>query len=268
MGGPRFAAHRGGAALWPENSVLAFRNALALGAPLLELDVHLTADGEVAVVHDRTLERTTEGAGLVSDRTAPALRGLRLRGPDGGLTEERLPMLDDILGLVARSGAGLLVEIKGPSVPVMYEPDGAVPRPVAGPRYEGLEAAVLARLERHRLWARTTIIAFNPDVIACVRGLAPSVRTALLVSRAHVETAGARPTDVVAWARLVGAPEVGLEHTLVERDVVEAAHGAGLGVGVWTVNDEPALRRFARLGVDLVTTDRPDLAVRVLGGGA
>jgi len=79
----RIAAHRGGAALWPENSLLAFANAIALGSDLLEFDVHLTADGAVAVIHDATVERTTDGRGAVASMTTADLRRLRLKGPDG-----------------------------------------------------------------------------------------------------------------------------------------------------------------------------------------
>src|SRR3989338_4609079 len=85
--GTLLAAHRGGAQLWPENSLLAFRNAIALGADFLEFDVHLSKDGEVVVIHDPALERTTTGAGAVSDRTLAELRTLRLKGKGGKVTE-------------------------------------------------------------------------------------------------------------------------------------------------------------------------------------
>ena len=87
---PRIAAHRGGAALWPENSLAAFAGALALGVDLLEFDVHQSADGEVVVIHDPTLDRTTEGAGAVCAQPAATLRRLHLRDRDGALTDERV----------------------------------------------------------------------------------------------------------------------------------------------------------------------------------
>jgi glycerophosphoryl diester phosphodiesterase len=115
---PRFAAHRGGAALWPENSLAAFAGALELGIDLLELDVHLSADDEVVVIHDPTLERTTEGTGAVRAQPATTLRRLRLRGRDGALIAEHVPLLDDVLHLAAQAGAELLLEIKGPAFSV------------------------------------------------------------------------------------------------------------------------------------------------------
>src|SRR5439155_1130604 len=152
----RLAAHRGGARLWPENSLRAFRESLALGADLVELDVHLTADGALAVIHDATLRRTTDRLGRVRPRPAAELR----RAPP--------------------------------------------PRP-------------------------------------------------------------ARPADTVAWALRYGATDVGLKYTLVDERVMAAARAARVKVGVWTVNDEPEMRRVIALGVDVLTSDRPDLALRALG---
>ncbi len=264
---PLLAAHRGGAALWPENSLHAFRQALALGSDLLELDVHLTADGEVAVIHDPTLDRTTDAAGPVARRTAAELARVRLKGPDGALTDGRVPLLDDVLALVAPSRAALLVEVKGPEpgFGVRWERREGRVHAVPGPRYEGLEALVLAKLERAGLAARATVMAFNPDVVSRVRTLVPRQRAALLVAVCHVEQAEARPEDTVDWALRAGATDLGLQHALASAEVVRAARAAGLVLGVWTVNDEAAVRRLVELGVDLITSDRPDLLKRVLG---
>jgi glycerophosphoryl diester phosphodiesterase len=245
----RIAAHRGGAALWPENSLLAFRNAIALGSDLLELDVHLTADGAVAVIHDATLERTTDGRGAVASMAAADLRRVRLKGPGGAATAEPVPMLDEVLETAATSTVSLLVELKGPGT---------------GARYEGLEERVLAAIASAGLQQRATLMAFNLDVIARVRALAPRARTTLLVDRQMVERAGARPEATVDWAVAAGVTDLGLEHTLVDERVVAGARAARLALGVWTVNDEAAMRRMQALGVDLLTTDRPDLAKRVL----
>lgn len=264
---PLLAAHRGGAALWPENSLLAFRNALALGSDLLEFDVHPTADGAIAVIHDATLDRTTDATGPVARRAAAELARVRLKGPDGALTDERVPLLDDVLALAAPSPAALLVEVKGPATGfgVRWERRDARAAAVPGPRYEGLEEALLASLARVGQGARATIMAFNPDVLARVRALAPRQRAALLAAARHVKQAGARPEDTIEWAVRSEATDVGLEHTLVNARVVAAARAAGLVLGVWTVNDEPVMRRLVDLGVDLIISDRPDLLKRVLG---
>ena len=251
----RIAAHRGGAALWPENSLLAFQSAIALGSDLLELDVHLTRDRTIAVIHDATLERTTDGRGPVAAMTAADLRRLRLRGPGPGLTAEHVPTLDEVLAAVVASPTevGLLVEVK--------ESD-------TGARYEGLEELILAALVRAGLQARATIMAFDAEVIARLRALAPHAQTTLLVERAAVERAGARSEQAVDWAVTAGATDLGLEHTLANERVVASARAAGLSLGVWTVNDATTIKRMLDLGVDIVTSDRPDLAKRVQRGQA
>ena len=263
----RVAAHRGGARLWPENSLRAFRESLALGVDLLELDVHLTADGEVVVVHDATLERTTDGRGAVGERTAAELAGVRLRDPDGAVTEERVPTLRAVLALMAPSRAGLLLEVKGPpaGVNVVYQrADGDV-RITPGPAYPGLVGKALALLREHDMLERVNVMGFSPDVVTETRALEPRVATTFLVAADHVRRVDATPETAVTWATRLGATDLGIQYTLASERLLSAARAAGLRVGVWTVNDEPAMRRTIGLGVDVLTTDRPDLACRVLG---
>ena len=260
----KVAAHRGGSRLWPENSLRAFRESLALGADFVELDIHMAADGSLAVIHDATLARTTDRVGRVRTRTGAELRQARLRGPDRRLTTERLPMLDDVLGVVAASEGGLLLEVKVPGrgLGVRYLPGTRI-RP--GPRYLGIEERAIAALSRARLLDRANVMSFNPAVIERARALVPSLRTTLLVSAMHVRLARAQPADTIEWALRFGATDVGLKHTLVDAGVIDAARTAGVGVGVWTVNEEPEMQRLIGLDVDVLTSDRPDLALRALG---
>ncbi len=243
---PLVAAHRGGAALWPENSLLAFRSALALGVDLLEFDVHLSADGEVVVLHDATLDRTTTGRGPVREATLAALAPLRLRARDGRLTDEPIPTLAQVLDLAAPSRVGVLPEIKA----------GADGRP-----YPGIEEKVLALLGARGLLARATVQAFAPETIQRLRELAPGVRTMLLVSRARLEREHATPATAVQWTVDAGATDLGIDHRLVDRSVVDAARRASVRLAVWTVNDEADIRRLIDLGVDVIMTDRPDRLV-------
>ena len=248
----RIAAHRGGAALWPENSLLAFQSAIALGSDLVELDVHLTRDQTVAVIHDATFDRTSDGSGPVAAATADDLRRLRLRGRDRTLTAEHVPTLDEVLALIsaAPTPVGLLLEVKEPG---------------AGRRYEGLEELILSLLARTGLQAQTTVMAFDLRVVARVRELAPRARTSLLVDRAGLARVGARSEQVVDWAAAAGVTDLGLEHVMVDEGLVRAAHAAGLALGVWTVNDADTIRRMLDLGVDMITSDRPDLAKQLRG---
>ena len=255
---PRYVAHRGGAARWPENSLTAFRGAIASGARLLELDVHLTSDGTVAVIHDPTLDRTTDATGALARCTAADLRRARLRGVDGVLTEDCVPTLDDVLALAAPAGVGLLIEIKTPGPAVTYERRGDRVERVSGARYEELERRVLDAIGRAGCAERCILMAFNPLVVAEVRALAPAQPTTLLVDR-HMAEAGVRPIEAVEWARAAGVTFLGIHHSLCDAALVEAAHGAGIAVGVFTVNDVETRDRLERAGVDVIITDRPEL---------
>jgi glycerophosphoryl diester phosphodiesterase len=108
-------------------------------------------------------------------------------------------------------------------------------------------------------------MAFEPDTLRRVRELEPSVRTALLIGRGRTQRDRVWPAEAVERAREVGAGHLGMNHRLLDADVVTAARRAGIMVAAWTVNEEADIRRVVALGVDVVITDRPDLARRVLG---
>lgn len=248
--GPRIAAHRGGALLWAENSLDAYRRALALGVDYVETDVHLTADDEVVVLHDATLDRTTSGAGPVRAARRDDLRRLQLRARDGSLTHEPIPTLGELLEVVGPSRAELLLEIK-----VDHR----------NRRYPGIEETVLALLRDRGMTTRTIIMAFEAPTIERVRQLDPTVRTAFLVGRRRVERAGAGGAEIVRWAQQAGATALGIDHRALDAAVMTAARRAGMAVAAWTVNDEADLRRVIGLGVDIAISDRPDLALRLTG---
>ena len=244
------AAHRGGALLWAENSLLAFRNALAVGADLLELDVHLTRDGEVVVIHDPTLERTSTGTGPVGTARLADLAGVRLRGREGAVTDEPVPTLAQVLDLLRPALAELLLEIKV----------DAARRP-----YAGIEEKTLALVAAKGLRERTVVMAFEPDTLRRVRALDAGIRTTMLVSRSRVERERATASTVVSWATDVGATSLGVDHRVVDALLVAAAREAGLRLAAWTVNAEADIRRVLDLGVAIIISDQPDLALRLAG---
>ncbi len=243
-----FAAHRGGSLLWPENSLLAFRSAAALGADFIEFDVHLSRDGEVMVIHDPTLERTTTGRGPVRELTVEELKRLRLRDDTGTVTEETVPTLDELAQLAARERRQMLLEIKVDE---------------RGQRYPGIEEKVLAILDRHAMAASTVVMAFEAETWRRVRQLRPELRTGALYSPQMVPPSSlARVIDGLGKA---GVAFVGLHQALVDAESVSLARRARLTLSVWTVNEADAIRRFIDLGVGVVITDRPDLAKALLG---
>jgi len=245
---PLFAAHRGGAALWPENSLLAFRNALALGADFLELDVHLSRDGEVMVIHDATLDRTTDGSGPVREHTAAELRALHLKDVVGAPTAEPVPTLDEVVALAAAGQRQMLLEIKTDD---------------RKRRYPGIEEKVMAVLDRHRFTSFAIVMAFERETWRRVREIRPDARAGALYSARALPAAAIEPE--LQALRQAGIGFVGLDQRLVTADVARQARLAGLTLGVWTVNERDAIERFIGQGVGVVITDRPDLAKAALG---
>jgi glycerophosphoryl diester phosphodiesterase len=247
---PLVAAHRGGAALWPENSLRAFRSALALGVDYLETDIHLTADGSVVLLHDPTLERTTTGSGAVRASTTTDLARLRLKAGDGSVTDEPVPTLVQLLEVLKPTSAGLLLEIKVDD---------------RAQRYPEIEEKVLALLRERELAGRVLIMAFERETIGRMRALDAGMRTVLLIGRGQVQRERVWPAESVRWAVGLGTTAVGFNHRLIDADVVAACRQAGLLLAAWTVNAEADIRRVIDLGADIVISDRPDLARRLAG---
>jgi len=250
---PRLYAHRGGSLEAPENTLEAFANGLAAGADRLELDVHGTADGEVVVIHDPTLDRTTDGTGEVRAVRLDEIRrldaGYRFRAPDGEASFRgrgvRVPTLAEVLD--AFPGVPLNIEIKQ--------------------REPALEDAVLAVLDRFSARDQVLLAAEDGRIMERIRERARGVLT------------GSSVDDVVAFAevwedgRLDGyrPPGVALQvppdflgRPLVTSELVERAHRIGLEVHVWTIDDPAEMERLLALGVDGLMTDVPHLATAVL----
>ena len=241
------AAHRGGSLLWPENSLLAFRNAIALGADFIEFDVHLSKDGEVVVIHDPTLERTTTGTGPVKDRTVAELKALRLKDRTGAVTEEIVPTLDEVVAVAAQGKRRMLLEIKVDATRA---------------RYPGIEEKVLAILDRHGMAGSTVVMAFGAPTWRRVRELRPDIATCALYSARSL--AGTTLAAELGLLRAAGVPFIGVEHTAVDAAAVAEARKAGIGIGAWTVNDAAGMQRVIDTGAAILITDQPDLAKTLL----
>jgi glycerophosphoryl diester phosphodiesterase len=242
------AAHRGGALLWPENSLLAFRNAVALGADFIEFDVHLSKDGEVVVIHDPTLDRTTTGSGSVKDRTVAELKALRLKDRTGAVTEETVATLDEVAAVAAKGKRRMLLEIKVDA---------------SRARYPGIEEKVLAILDRHGMAGSTVVMAFDVPTWRRVRELRPDVATCALYSARML----GRTTlaEELQTLRSAGVRFIGVEHTAVDAAAVAQARAAGIGIGAWTVNDAEGMKRQIAAGAAILITDQPDVAKTLLG---
>jgi glycerophosphoryl diester phosphodiesterase len=240
------ASHRGGAFLWPENSLTAFRETAGLRLEQAECDVHALADGEVVVLHDATLDRTTDGTGAVAALTADQLRGLRVKGGGG----EAPPLLGDMLGALAGSAVTPRVEIKSD---------------VQGRAYPGLVPQVLAAFDRKGMRAESWIIAFDAQVVAEAAAAGGLAGVAWLLENATWRGLGIRGT--IAVAKAYGFPEIGVDQSRLDAQACAALRAAGLRVSVWGANHEASIRRMLDLRVDVLTTDDPPLAIALRRAG-
>ncbi len=226
-------AHRGASGRAPENTHAAFAAALALGAEAIELDVQLTADGELVVIHDETLDRTTDGRGPVGDRTFGELAGL-----DAGTWfapeyhGERIPRLADVLAQV-RDRVTLNVEIKSARDLGVVE----------------AKLAALVAAERATEWV--VFSSFHHAAVRTMRAVAPWARLGVLCDEDP-------RTHALALAGEVGAELVIPGRRWVDARVVEEAHVRGYDVWVWTVNEPGEMRRLIALGVDAIFSDFPE----------
>jgi glycerophosphoryl diester phosphodiesterase len=242
------ASHRGGAFLWPENSPTAFRETAKLPVEQVEFDVHLSADGEVVVIHDPTLDRTTDASGPVAARTLAELRNVRLKGARG----EAVPTLAEVAAVFRGTSILLRAEIKVDA---------------AGRSYAGIVGKVRAVLETNGMLGQSMITSFQaPAVAEAARTRAFGNRLIWLLDPRGWRDLGAE--GAVAVARAHRIPGLSLHEAACDAAAVAAVRGAGLGIGTWAANHAETIRRTLALGVDAFTTDDPPLALRLRGEGA
>lgn len=241
---PRVIAHRGGALLAPENSWEALEKCAELGFTYVETDAHLTADGEVVLIHDPILDRVCDGSGLVSTHTWPDLREVRINGSTRGLIR-----LSEALETFPHTVFN--VDAKSDSV--------AIPMVDVIRHAQALDRVCVASFDSRRL----------RRMRAHESGLSTSLGQAEIVSLALTAHLTASP----AWARIPGpsqgvaAVQVPLIHKripVVTRRFVATAHRHGLPVHVWTLNERDEMITALKLGVDAIITDQPVLAREVV----
>ncbi len=230
----QIAAHRGGAALAPENSEAAFRNAARIGADWIEFDVHRTSDGVLVIMHDDTVNRVTNGKGYIKDMSWAQIRQLRMANG------EMVMRFDDVISLAKETGMGILPELKSTRF------------------YPGVEVEALRLVQEADYQQKTIFLSFDWDVLANIKQMAPDVKVAALYSFQWNIT---HPKP--ATAEIV-APMA--EMVILFPWMIPQAHRAGREVWVWFgLLDHPRVYQLMlALGVDALICNDPSAAMRLV----
>jgi glycerophosphoryl diester phosphodiesterase len=245
---PLVIAHRGDSAHRPENTLASFAGALEVGAVLVELDVQLTADQHVVVIHDPTLDRTTGGRGDVRGMTLAEVRAVSAGYPERFGTAyagERVPTLSEALALM-RGRARVLVEIKTESVTDDVE--------------GGIEARVAEEARRAGMAADVALISFDHRAVVRLKALAPEMTRGRLCGSANLD-------EVLAQAREAGCELVMPHKSQLTDALAERARAAGLKLATWVVDDPEELRELARFGLYGVGSNRPGVLIDAIADG-
>jgi glycerophosphoryl diester phosphodiesterase len=224
---PKIMGHRGAKAYEPENTLRSIRKALDLGVQAVEIDLHLSRDGRLMVIHDATVDRTTNGTGRVADLGWEELRRL-----DAGLGE-LLPGLEEVVALV-RGRAHLFIELK----------DRKAVTPLA------------AFFAAQDLYAEAHVISFWHPFLKELRQLEPRIRTGVLFVGC--------PVDPAALATGAGAEALIVNYQYVTPELVQAARMAGLSIAVWNIDTVAELLPVLPLKVDYISSNAPDILLNYL----
>jgi len=222
-------AHRGASAYEPENTLRAVKKALDMGADMVEVDVRATKDGHIIVIHDETVNRTTNGRGYVKNMTLKELKML-----DAG-QKERVPTLQEVAQLI-KGKAKLVVEIKVP----------------------GIEEKVIQIIEHNGIGEEALITSFHHPILMHVKRLNPKIQTGVIIASRPI-----RPAQLALDAK---ANALFPKYIYVDSEMVEEAHRYGLAIYPWTVDSVEEAKNLIRMGVDGIVTNRPDIRNHIKHG--
>ena len=234
MSVPLIIGHRGASAVAPENTMAAFREAIAVGADGIEFDVRLASDGVPVVIHDSTLRRTGGLNQRIADRTSQELSKVDVGSWFGpGFANETVPSLRELFTLFQSNNATLYLEMKCDS-PAEYKP---------------LAEACCRMIDEYSFKERVVVECFQLAALEILKEIDSEIKTAALFDRAF--------TSIINRANEIGAMAVALHHRLARKMLVEKSKQAGLHVAVWTVDDPAWVQRARDIGIDALITNDP-----------
>ena len=242
----KIMAHRGARNLWAENSLTGFRNVLKLDVDSVEFDLHLTNAGQILVIHDSTLERTTDAQGYVRDLDDDARRSIRLKDEPGNVTEDSIPTFEEVLDVFStRPELKLYVELKS-------GPDG---KP-----YEGLVEKAVEILKARGVEERIVLHSFDRSVVEHCAEVAPEIERLMSLNAEWVERNGGLEHFFTSVEPLVHY--VGVHHALFEAEFERITSlFPNERLGVWTLNERDLIDRWMQRDVAYITSDNPDLVI-------
>jgi glycerophosphoryl diester phosphodiesterase len=236
--GPLVVAHRGASGYMPENTFASFDHALRLGADMIEMDVHPTRDGHLVVMHDETVDRTTDGHGRISSMDLLEVEKLNAAAKSAGGRMERIPTFSDVLDRYT-GRIPMMVEVKhGSSI------------------YPGVERKVLEELKKHDALEQVELISFDFECLLIIKRESQSVKTGFIFMG-----------NMASFAEMV-VHKVDALHgmwSFVSQAQVGHAKSLGFPVYLWTVNSEADIAEALRLGADGIVSNYPDRVLNALG---
>ncbi|PGZ96423.1 hypothetical protein COE51_17460 [Bacillus pseudomycoides] len=234
--------HRGAAGTYPENTMVSFQAAERFGADGIELDVQFTKDRKIVVIHDETVNRTTNGKGAVRNYLYEDLRAL-----DASYTFYdkvgacRIPLLEEVLEWLETNNLFLNIELKNNKVP-----------------YRGLEEEVITLVRKYNMEERIILSSFNHYSMKKCHMMAPDIETAILYKEGlH---------SPWAYAKKMGASAIHPNYRYISDGIIELTMMNSVAVRPYTINDEEVMKKFLKMNVTAIITDYPELVKKILQG--
>ena len=234
-------AHRGASGYAPENTLDAFRKAVEMGADGIELDVQMTKDGELVVIHDETIDRTSDGKGWVKDYTLEELRAFNYNRTKPEYKHADIPTMREVFELLKPTGLFINIEIK---TGVVF--------------YEKIEEKILALAKEMGMEDRVCYSSFNHYTVTRIHALKPDAEVGFLYADG--------PIDMPSYGVKHGVNALHPALYNLQYDgFVKECKEKGLKLNVWTVNERPYMEMCCQYGVDAIITNYPDIAKEVVG---
>ena len=236
-------AHRGFTGAFPENTMIAFKEAVKIGAEGIETDVQMTKDGVLCLIHDETVNRTSNSKGYIKDMTWEQVKNIDVSCKilDGRYGFCGIPSAEEFLDLIKTSGIKANIELKNSKI-----------------YYPGLADKLVEMIKSFGIEEQVMISSFNNASLVRLKKIAPEIKCGFLKGTPTIENAG-------LYCSEMGVDYFHPDFKNVTPEVKAECDSYSIGLNVWTVNDKPALRNMIGLGVNSVITNYPDYALEVRG---